>query len=314
MKISIITPAYNEDPNLPLLYQRILALDWKDQQLDWEWLVVDDHSHDGTDAYLQHLAEINPRVHHIRFARNFGSHAACAAGLELCTGNAAVVLAADLQDPPETIFPLVNEWRAGSKVVWAVRADRPGESLLSLAFARIYYELMRRYTSAKLPPSGADFLLMDRLVIDALKAAPEKNTSLFALIQWMGFDQAHIAYTKAQRHGGVSKWNFKTRLKLAIDSFVGFSYVPIRATIVLGLSLAFLGFLYALFLIVRRFGFANPVEGWTSLICVVLITSGIQLLMLGTMGEYLWRCLDQTRPRPRFIIESIDGHAPGLPR
>lgn len=307
MKITIVTPAFNEEDNLPALYSRIAGLDWASAGHDWEWMVVDDHSRDRTPLCLREIIARDRRVKTLRFARNFGSHAACFAGLERCTGDAAVILAADLQDPPETIFPLAEKWREGARVVWAVRKDRPGESFLTLLFARLYYFMMRKFTTARLPPSGADFLLIDRLVIDTLKNTPEKNTSLFALIQWMGFDQSHILYTKAARNAGKSSWTFTKRLKLAIDSFVGFSYFPIRATITLGLGFSVIGFLYALFLVVRRFGFANPVEGWTSLICVVLIAAGVQLLMLGVLGEYLWRCLDQARPRPRYIIESKDG-------
>jgi dolichol-phosphate mannosyltransferase len=311
-KLSLIIAAFNEEQSLPLLYERIIRLDWRALGMEIEIIFVDDHSRDRTLPILKGFAAQDSRVKWLRFSRNFGSHKAFTAGLEYATGDAAVILAADLQDPPETIPLLVDKWRAGAKVVWAVRGARAGESGVNKIFARLYYLLMRRYAIADLPQTGADFLLMDRVVMDALRAAPERNTSLLALVQWMGFEQAQIVYTKEARQAGVSKWTFFKRIKLAVDSFVSFSYVPIRLMSLLGFCSAALGFLYALFLVIRRFLYEAPIEGWTSLICVVLITSGVQLIMLGVLGEYLWRTFDESRRRPRYLIEEshgIDGKA-----
>ena len=305
--LSIVTPAYNEAENLPRLYERIQALDWSALGLDFELLIVDDHSTDGTPMVIDQLIARDPRVKCLRFSRNFGSHAACTAGLEQASGAAAVVLAADLQDPPETIPELVKAWRAGAATVWAVRGEREGESLQTRVTARIFYGLIRRMTRMAMPPQGVDFFLLDRAVIEALRSAPERNTSLIAQIQWLGFEQASLVYTKHARTAGRSKWTFTKRLKLSIDWIVGFSYFPIRFMSAIGLLFACAGFLYALFLIVRRFVFIVPVEGWTSLISVVLITSGVQLVMLGVLGEYLWRSFDASRQRPRFIIERRRG-------
>ncbi|HLX96846.1 MAG TPA: glycosyltransferase family 2 protein [Verrucomicrobiae bacterium] len=311
-KLSLIVAAFNEEQSLPRLYERIVRLDWHALGMEIEIIFVDDHSRDRTLQILRGFAAQDSRVKWLRFSRNFGSHKAFTAGLEYATGDAAVILAADLQDPPETIPLLVDKWRAGAKVVWAVRGARAGESRLNKIFARLYYLLMRRYAIAELPQTGADFLLMDRVVMDALRAAPERNTSLLALVQWMGFEQAQIVYTKEARQAGVSKWTFFKRIKLAVDSFVSFSYVPIRLMSLLGFCSAALGFLYALFLVIRRILYEAPIEGWTSLICVVLITSGVQLIMLGVLGEYLWRTFDESRRRPRYLIEAshgIDGKA-----
>jgi glycosyltransferase involved in cell wall biosynthesis len=305
--LSIVTPAYNEAENLPRLYERVHALDWRGLGLDFELLIVDDHSTDGTPAIIDALTARDPRVKTLRFSRNFGSHAGCTAGLEHATGAAAVVLAADLQDPPETIPALVAAWRAGAATVWAVRGEREGESLQTRVTARIFYSLIRRMTRMAMPPQGVDFFLLDRAVIEALRAAPERNTSLIGQIQWLGFEQSSLVYTKQARETGRSKWTFTKRIKLSIDWVVGFSYFPIRFMSAIGLFFACAGFLYALFLIVRRFVFVVPVEGWTSLISVVLITSGVQLVMLGVLGEYLWRSFDASRQRPRFIIERRRG-------
>jgi glycosyltransferase involved in cell wall biosynthesis len=305
--LSVITPAFNEADNLVRLHERIAAVDWRALDLDFELLIVDDHSTDATPAVIDALIVRDPRVKTIRFSRNFGSHAALTAGLEHATGAAAVVLAADLQDPPETIPALVAEWKKGAATVWAVRGERVGESLQTRLSARIFYSLIGRMTKMKMPPQGVDFFLLDRTVIEALKLAPERNTSLIAQIQWLGFNQASLSYTKQARAAGRSKWTLAKRIKLSLDWVVGFSYFPIRFMSAVGMLFAFLGFLYALLLIVRRFIFIIPVEGWTSLISVVLITSGVQLMMLGVLGEYLWRSFDASRQRPRYIIERRRG-------
>jgi dolichol-phosphate mannosyltransferase len=249
------------------------------------------------------LAARDPRVKVLRFSKNFGSHKAFTAGLEHCTGVAAVILAADLQDPPETIPQLVAKWREGAKVVWAVREDREGESLATRLLSRLYYFLMRRMAEVRPPRKGADFLLLDRVVVAELRKAPEKHTSLLSLIQWMGFDQAEIVYTKAARHSGRSNWTLSKKLKLAVDSFVSFSYVPLRLASACGLLFAFSGFLYAAVIAVRAIALGSPVQGWSSLMCVLLIVSGVQLVILGILGEYLWRTFDEARGRPRYIVE-----------
>ncbi len=302
-KLSVIVAAYNEELNLPLLYQRVISLDWAALELELEFVFVDDHSSDGTEQILRALCARDPRVKMLRFSKNFGSHKAFSAGLEFCTGDAAVILAADLQDPPETIPQLVAKWNSGAKVVWAVRTEREGVSMTDKAFARFYYGLMRRFADVQPPREGADFLLLDRCVLNELKSAPEKNTSVLLLIQWMGFPQEHISYTKAARHEGRSKWTFSKKLKLAIDSLASFSYLPIRMASTIGIALAIAGFAYTGFIAVRAIWWGSAVQGWPALMCVVLITSGAQLFTLGVLGEYLWRTYDETRTRPRYIIE-----------
>lgn len=302
-KLSIVVAAYNEEGNLPLLYQRVCALDWTGLGLEPEFVFVDDHSRDGTPRLLRGLAAKDPRVKVLRFAKNFGSHKAFTAGLEHATGDAAVILAADLQDPPETIPQLVAKWREGAKTVWAVRAEREGVSFSDKLFARFYYGLMRRFADVQPPREGADFLLVDRCVLDQLRATPEKNTSVLLLIQWMGFPQAFIEYTKAARHSGRSNWTFSKKLKLAIDSLASFSYAPIRIASLMGVLFGFTGFVYAIIVAARAIWWGSPVQGWPALMCVVLITAGIQLLILGVLGEYLWRTYEESRHRPRYIIE-----------
>lgn len=300
---SVVVAAYNEEGNLPLLYKRLNALDWAGMGLAPEFVFVDDHSGDRTPEILASMAASDPRVKVLRFSKNFGSHKAFTAGLEACSGSAAVILAADLQDPPESIPDLVEKWRTGPKVVWAVRGKREGESALTKALARIYYALMRRFSDVPPPVQGADFLLVDRCVLDELRNAPEKHTSLLSLIQWMGFDQAEVTYTKAARHSGRSNWTLRKKIKLAVDSFVSFSYAPVRLASSCGALFAVSGFVYAAIIAVRAVAWGSPVQGWASMMCVLLIVSGVQLLMLGILGEYLWRTFDETRGRPRYIVE-----------
>lgn len=302
-RLSLVVAAYNEEGNLPLLYERVRALDWAALGLEPEFVFVDDHSRDGTRRFLRELAARDARVKVLRFAKNFGSHKAFTAGLEHCTGDAAVILAADLQDPPETVPQLVAEWRGGAKVVWAVRGEREGVALSDRLFARFYYGLMRRFADVQPPREGADFLLVDRAVLEELRRSPEKNTSVLLLIQWLGFEQSFITYTKAARHSGRSNWTFSRKLKLAIDSLASFSYAPIRLASLMGVIFAVAGFIYAAVIAARAIWWGSPVQGWPALMCIVLIASGVQMLILGVLGEYLWRAYDESRRRPRYVIE-----------
>lgn len=300
---SVITAAYNERQNLPLLYERLkTVLDGLD--LDWEWIVVDDHSADHTFETLCGLAAADARVRGIRFARNFGSHVASTCGLHHARGDCAVVMAADMQDPPETLPTLLKQWDGGAQVVWAVRSRREGEKVSTVAFARLYYLLMRRIIGFnQMSETGADFFLIDRCVIDAFRQFNESNVSIMALIDWMGFRQTTVNYDKQARVHGSSGWSLEKKLKLVVDSVTSFTYLPIRLMSYFGFIVALIGFFYAGSVIVNSMT-GHPVEGWTSLIVVVLVIGGIQMVMMGVLGEYLWRALDEARRRPRYLVEA----------
>jgi len=305
--ISIVTPAYNEAANLPVLYERICAT-MESLGLDWEWLVVDDHSEDATFEVVNGLAERDRRVRGLRFARNFGAHTAVTCGLHEARGDCVTGLAADLQDPPEVIPQLLEEWKSGAKVVWAARGLREGEKAATIGFSRAYYWLMRHVVGMKeMPATGADFFLLDRAVVDAFSRFNESNASILALLTWMGFRQATITYDKRARLHGRSGWSLQKKLKLVVDSVTSFSYVPIRFMSYLGFAVAFIGFLYAGIVILNYLRGA-PVQGWSSLMVVVLLVGGIQMVMMGVLGEYLWRALDESRRRPRYIIEARTAH------
>ena len=302
-RLSLVTPAYNETDNLPLLYGRIATV-FTPLDVDWEWIVVDDHSTDDTFRTIADIAEQDSHVRAIRFARNFGSHKAIQCGLDHAQGDCAIVLAADLQDPPETIPTLLAKWRNGAQVVWAARMAREGEKATTVSFARLYYLLMRRVVGIKeIPSMGADFFLIDRTVIDALGQFNESNASILALITWMGFRQTTINYDKQARQHGRSGWSLEKKLKLALDSITSFTYLPIRLMSYVGLVVAMLGFLYAVVVIINALA-GHPTQGWASLMVVLLVIGGIQMLMMGVLGEYLWRALDEARQRPRYLIEA----------
>jgi dolichol-phosphate mannosyltransferase len=267
-------------------------------------VVVDDHSKDETFSVIQGIAQQHPNVLGVRLARNSGSHTAIMCGLEHAQGECAVILASDLQDPPETIPALLAEWRKGYNIVWAVRAKREGERVSTLAFARIYYWIMRNFVGIKnMADSGADFFLLDRRAVDAVTSYHEQNVSVLALLSWIGFSQTSITYVKQPRLHGKSGWNLEKKLKLVIDSVTSFTYRPLRLMSYVGITFALIGFAYALLVIVNALIVRAAPEGWTSLMVVVLVMGGIQMMMMGVLGEYLWRALDESRRRPRYVIE-----------
>jgi glycosyltransferase involved in cell wall biosynthesis len=297
MRLSIITPAFNEAENLEAMYARLSSAA-AGAGLEWTWIVVDDHSRDATFEMLRGLAARDPRVLGVRLARNSGSHTAIACGLHHAVGDAALVLAGDLQDPPETLAAMLAEWRAGAQVVWAVRRQRAGESVPALGFSRIYYFIMRHIVGMKeMPATGADFFLADRLVIDAFRRFPERHVSVLALVTWMGFRQAFVQYDKQQRHAGRSGWTLAKKAKLVVDSVTGFSDLPIRLCSYLGILLIVAGLVAAL---------VSP----ALVLALVIGLAGVQLLALGIVGEYVWRALDETRRRPMYLIEAVAGSVP----
>ncbi len=300
--VSLVTPAFNEAGNLAALHARLAAV-MAATGLAWEWIVVDDHSADATYAVIADLAVRDPRVAGIRLARNSGSHAAILCGLASARGDAAIVLAGDGQDPPEEVPRLIAAWRAGAAVVWAEKQSVPARAWHERVASRAFNGTLRRLSGlANLTPAGSDFFLVSRPVIEVVNALGERNTNVMALVAWVGFDQAAVAYGRDARAAGRSGWTLRKKARLALDSIFGFSLRPLQAISALGFLIATLGFVYAAVVIVHALA-GRSIEGWSSLMVVILILGGVQMLMLGILGEYVWRALDESRGRPRYVIE-----------
>ncbi len=304
--VSIVVPVYHNAESLPALLAELQALAKRNSGENFELIFVDDGSQDDSFAVLQRLAATEPRMRIVKLSRNFGSNAAIVAGLSVARGDAAGAIAADLQDPPETFDEMLAYWRGGNKVVVAARTDRDDPPMTTL-FANLFYRLFRRYALATMPEKGFDFFLIDRRVVDLITAIQENNVYLMGLILWFGFQPQVVPYARRARKAehGRSRWTFGKKIKYFIDAFVAFSNLPVRAASVLGIALSVLGLAYAALIIGMRFFTDVEVAGWSSLMVVILIVSGAQLLMLGVIGEYLWRALDETRKRPRFIIDRV---------
>jgi len=301
--VSIVVPVYHNAETLPQLFLRLNDVANNVPEYRFEFIFVDDGSGDESFQVLEHLAQRNPRVRVMKLSRNFGSNSAILAGLTYVKGDCAVVIAADLQDPPELIPQLVALWHKGNQVVLAARSRRDDPFIAKL-FATAFNRLFRRLVFHDFPPDGFDFMLIDRCVVDILVALKEKNAFIFGQVMWVGFKRQVIYYDRTQRKRGHSHWTTTKKIKYCIDAFAAFSYLPLRVASLLGFSLAVLGFFYALLIIGLRLLGKVPIAGWASLLVVVLLISGVQLILMGILGEYLWRTLDETRRRPPFIVES----------
>ncbi len=303
-KLSIVVPVYNE-PGLPDAVPRLLALKDSLPGYELELVFVDDGSRDGTLASLLSLRKLHPaKIKVVQFTRNFGSMAAIQAGLSVSTGDCVGVVSADMQDPPELFLQMLPHWEKGVRAVFAVRKDREDKPMQRL-LSRAYYVLMRRFAIADFPEGGFDCFLVDRQVVSELNSIREKNTDLRSLVFWLGHHHVLIPYVRQRREKGESKWTTARKIKLFIDSFVAFSYIPIRFASVLGLLFALTAFIYGSIVFAFWLTAGVKVEGWTALMIFIAFTAGVQTTMLGVLGEYLWRALDEARKRPAYVIEHI---------
>ena len=304
MKLSILTPAFNEAANLPALYERLVET-MRAIGGEWEWVVVDDHSGDETFTVIEALALRDARVRGFRLARNSGSHVAIMCGLHQADGDAAVMIAADLQDPPETLATMVGRWRQGAQVVWATRRAQPGDRSHK-GFAALYYWIMRRLVGMKeMPARGADFFLVDRVVLDAFKRFSERNVSVLALITWLGFRQEYVEYEKEPRTAGRSGWTLSRKIKLVVDSIASFSDFPIRVCTYVGLALVAI----AIALLAGSLALLPQLGGGVLFLLFLIVgLAGLQMVALGVVGEYVWRALEESRRRPAYLIEAVAGH------
>lgn len=302
MKISVVIPVYYNQDNLKPLYADIEKKLLGHDEYEWEVVMVNDGSKDESYAVMKELAEKDKRIKIYSLSRNFGSHAAILCGLSKCTGDCAVVKAADLQEPTEMVLEMVESWEKGNNVVLAVRKDRQ-EGKGQTLFANLYYWMVRKAALPDMPRGGFDVYLLDRKVINVLMQLDEKNSALTGQILWSGFRTEKIYYTRLQREIGKSRWTLKKKIRLVTDTLFSFSTLPITIVSVIGTLSCFGAATWAILVLVFKLLGLIDVSGWTTLFIFNLLSFGIIMLTLGILGGYLWRAFDASRNRPPFIIE-----------
>ncbi len=299
--ISVVVPACNEESNVQPFYDAVTAVTNDLSEFDWEFLIVDDGSTDRTVERLRAIAEKDHRLRILQLSRNFGSYAALRAGFDHARGDALITISADLQDSPELFRPFVARWKEGYHTVWGVREQRD-DPLGKKVLATLFYQVIRRLALAGLPVGGMDCGLFDRKVVDAFRDIPDRNNITFMTIFWMGFRQARVPYHRRARKFGESKWPLRKRIKSALDVITSLSTLPIRFISYTGLFISLLSFLAAIVVIFNKLVWGIGEWGWPSLMVVMLFLGGIQLTMLGLIGEYLWRVGAQVRGQPWYIV------------
>lgn len=300
MKISFIIPVYRNEGSIAITYDKLTGLM---QRLghDYEFVFINDGSDDGSMDEILSLYNKDNNVKVISFSRNFGQAAAIIAGYREVTGDASVNMSADLQEPVELIEEMIARWQQGNEIVICHRIDRE-DSFIANNASKIFYKMMQ-YANPKMPKGGFDFILMDRKALDAINQIDERNRFIQGDILWLGFSTVFIPYSRLKRTIGKSQWTLAKKLKYFIDGLLNTSYIPIRLMSLLGICFSAFGFLYALVIAYNRFINNTPFIGWAPIMIIILIIGGLIMLMLGIIGEYVWRTYDETRKRPLYIIK-----------
>jgi glycosyltransferase involved in cell wall biosynthesis len=301
VKYSIVAPIYNELENLPELHRRVREAMLK-MKATWELILVDDGSSDGSTERILELAKQDQHIRAVIFARNFGHQVAITAGWDYARGDAVVIIDADLQDPPEVIPDLIAKWAEGFEVVYAVRAEREGETWFKKTTAALFYRIVHRITDVKIPVDTGDFRLMDRKVVEVLKTMREKHRFPRGMSAWVGFRQIGVPYKRAARQFGVTKYPFSKMVKLALNAITGFSYFPLQLATYFGLAAAGLAIIAIPVVIIMRLVGHGAFLGQATTLLSVLFLGGVQLIFLGVLGEYLGRIYDEVKGRPLYIV------------
>lgn len=302
MLVSIVVPCYNEEAVLEELHSRLIAMLESVADADFEIIYADDGSGDKTPEILRRFQTNDERVRVISLSRNFGHQLAVTAGIEHSSGDAVVIIDADLQDPPEVIPEMIARWQDGYQVVYGLRGKREGETTFKLWTAKVFYRLINRVSEVEIPLDVGDFRLIDRKVVDVLMEMPERDRFLRGMISWLGFRQVAVIYDRAARHAGQTKYPLIKMLSFAVDSVISFSFAPLRLAIWVGflaIAGAIIGITYAF---VIRFYTTTWVRGWASIFTAVLFLGGIQLVTLGIVGEYVGRIYAEVKLRPLFVV------------
>lgn len=305
--LSIVIPCFNEEEVISETVRQILSFADSLADIPVEIIFVDDGSKDRTFELLEAFAMADQRIKIISFSRNFGHQIAVTAGVNMATGDAVVLIDADLQDPPDVIHQMLAKWREGFDVVYGVRTERVGESLFKLGSAKLFYKILNRLSTVAIPLDTGDFRLMDRRVVRVLADMPEQDRFVRGMVSWVGFKQFALPYKRVERFAGVSKYPLRKMLRFALDGILSFSTKPLQVAVGFGFicaTFSVFGILYALFLRL----FTNIwVEGWTALMIAVLFIGGVQLICLGILGEYVGRIYNEAKRRPLYIVKTQIG-------
>ncbi len=309
-RYSIIAPIYNEEGNIQILYDRICEV-MDSTGEDWELVTVNDGSRDRSLEMLQEISRKDPRIKVLNFARNFGHQIAVTAGLDYASGDAVVIIDADLQDPPEMILEMIERWKAGYDVVYAIREERQGESWFKLLTAKIFYRLIYRITDVNIPLDTGDFRLMDEKVVGALQSMREHNRFIRGMTSWIGFKQTGVSYVRQARHSGETKYPLGKMVRFAMDAITGFSYFPLQVMVYVSFVLGVLAILAIPVISVFRVILGSSfLGGQVTTIVLLLLLSSFQLFFLFVMGQYVARIYDEARARPLYIVASETGFDP----
>lgn len=304
MKLSLVVPAYNEEDALPIFYEEVLKVEKELSGVELEFLFVDDGSKDGTLEVLRELGKKDSRVHYVSFSRNFGKEAAIYAGLENATGDYVAILDADLQDPPALIpemLRIVTE--EDYECVGTRRVDRKGEPPIRSWFARQFYKIMNKISSADIVDGARDFQLMSRKVVNAILSMGEYNRFSKGIFGWVGFKRKWLEYENIERAAGETKWSFWGLFIYALDGIVAFSTAPLVISSIMGMLFCVAAFIFIVVIVVRTLVFGDPTAGWPSMICILLLVSGVQLLCIGILGQYVAKTYLETKRRPLYLVQ-----------
>ena len=304
-RVSVVIPCYNEEELLQVLYERVNAV-LDAIGIPYEVILVDDGSRDETWAILKKFQQCHPSYKVIRLARNFGHQMALTCGLQAAQGEVVLILDADLQDPPELLPEMLLKWQEGYDVVYGQRLVRKGEAPLKRLFAYCFYRLIKRITKIEIPVDTGDFRLMDRKAVNALLSLPEPHRFIRGMVAWIGYNQTAIRYERSERYAGDRKYTFKKSLLLALDAITSFSYLPLRLASYLGASISIFAFFYIIVVIVLKLMDIN-FPGYTSLMASILLLGGVQLMVLGIVGEYVGRIFEQGQKRPLYLVDQSLG-------
>jgi len=306
-KITLLIPAYNEELSLPSLYKELVGLMDNQPNYEWEVLFVNDGSKDKTLECIKELRVSDKRINYVDLSRNFGKERAMLAGFDYATGDATVIMDADLQDPPSLIPEMIKYWEEGYDDVYALRKDRGKESWLRKKLSLAFYDILQRSTRIEVLPNVGDFRLLDRSCIEALKKLRESERYTKGMFCWIGFRKKEIKFDRGNRTAGNSSWNFFSLFGLAIEGITSFTTVPLRFATIMGVIVSLTSFIYIMYIVLKVFLWGEPVQGYPSMMCVILFLGGVQLLSLGIIGEYLSRVFCESKNRPTYIARDYNG-------